>query len=148
MSNKSIHYETGGVQLVNPNVYKTAQTSTAFNRKTSGGAGAPYEALELILSTGPWTDGTHSWVIKEADDNGSGAAGTYTTVDSSNLQPSGGFTQVSSTVGQSSLQRVAYVGNKQYVQVVSAENGTTGLIWGLIAIPGHGRNKPSVASGS
>ena len=146
MSNKSIHYTTGGMVLQAPAVQKTAQTSSNFNRKTSGGQGAPFEALELLLVTGAYTDGNHSWVVNEADDNGSGSAGAFTAVAASDLL--GAFAAVNSRAGQNAVQRVAYVGKKQYVQVVSTETGTTGLLYGIVAIPGYPRNLPTVASGS
>jgi hypothetical protein len=148
MSNKSMHYKIGDTQLVNPAVYKTAQTSAVFDRSADGGIGAPYESLELLLSKGLWTDGAHSWVIKEADDDGSGNPGTFSTVATTDLQPSGGFTSVTDATNDNGSQRVAYVGAKQYVEVVSAETGTTGLLWGLVALPGNPRNLPTVASGS
>ena len=49
MSNKSIHYITGGMVLQAPAVQKTAQTSSNFNRKTSGGQGAPFGDEVLVM---------------------------------------------------------------------------------------------------
>ena len=150
MANKSIHYVIGAVQIVSPALYKTTQTSTVFDRCDDGGIGAAFEALELMLTTGLWTDGNHSWAIQHADDDGTNGQtpGAFSTVATTDLIPSTGFTQVTSAVGQNAVARSAYIGGKRYVKVVTTETGATGLIWGLIAVPGHARNKPSIASGS
>jgi hypothetical protein len=145
MSNKSIHYTTGAVQLVNP-AARIAATSGQIDKNNSG---APFEALELIRTTGGWTDGQHTFVIQEADDDGTGNPSTYAAVASTDLIPSTGFASITGTTGQSTVARVAYVGAKRWVRVTSTVAGTTtGLIWGLIAVTGHYRNKPSVASGT
>lgn len=146
MSNKSSHYLIGAVQLLAPAAHIAAQTSAAFDRQLGGGQGAPYEALELLLDVGLWTDGAHSWTVQDSPDNV-----TYTPVPAANMigagAANGGFNAVSSAAGQNTTQRVAYVGTQRYVRVVSAEAGTTGLVSGIVALPSFPRNLPTVASG-
>lgn len=146
MSNKSIHYLLASATLLAPAVHNAAQTSASFDRELGGGIGAPYEALELLLDVGLWTDGAHSWTVQDSPDNV-----TWTPVPAANLigagAANGGFNAVSSAVGQNATQRCAYVGTQRYVRVVSAEAGTTGLVSGILALPGFPRNIPTVASG-
>ena len=146
MSNKAIHYLVGGVQLQAPAVQKTNQTSATFDRELSGGQGAPYEALELLLDIGAYTDGAHAWQINDSP-NGT----TWTPAPAVNLigagSGAGGFVAVNSAAGQNTIQRCAYVGANRYVQVVSTETGANGLLYGVIAVPGFPRNLPTVVSG-
>lgn len=149
MSNQSIHYIIGPTLIQAPAVQKTAQTSTVYDQQKgpSGDIGAPYEALELVLIVGAYTDGNHSWQVQDSPDNT-----TWTNVPAANLlgagAASGGFVAVNAVGGQNAVQRCAYVGTQRYVRVVSTETGTTGLSYGLIAIGGYPRNYPTVASGS
>lgn len=151
MSNKSIHYTTQAALLQAPAVQKTAQTSTAFDREKgpSGDIGAPYEALELVLVLGAYTDGNHSWVMNDSPDNS-----TWTAVAQANMLGAGigangqCFAAVNASGGQNKVQRVAYVGMQRYVQVVSTETGATGLLYGIVAVPAFPRNLPDVASGN
>src|SRR6185312_11962216 len=114
MSNKSIHYSIEAVQLVAPAAKTSTVTSTAFDRElgVSGDKGAPYEALEVLVEFGAWTDGSWTPKLQESTDNNS----DYTDVAAANQL--GTFTAVTSTAGQNKIQRVAYVGSQRYVQVV------------------------------
>lgn len=149
MSNQSIHYIIASSVLLAPAVHNAAQTSASFDQQKgpSGDIAAPYEALELMLITGAWTDGAHSWQVQDSPDNT-----TWTNCPASSLlgagAASGGFTAVSSAAGQNAVQRCAYVGPQRYVRVVSTEAGTTGLVSGIVAVGGFPRNMPTVASGN
>jgi|SRR5579859_3044558 len=147
MSNKSIHYIVNAVTLAPPKASIAAVTSASFDREVGGGIGAPFEALELLLDAGAWTDGNHSWAIQDSPDNA-----TWTPVPAANLlgagAATGGFAAINSAANQSASQRCAYVGTQRYVRVVSTETGTTGLVWGIVAIGGYPRDLPTVASGS
>jgi len=145
MSNKSIHYSIEAVQLVAPAAKTSTVTSTAFDRElgVSGDKGAPYEALEVLVEFGAWTDGSWTPKLQESTDNNS----DYTDVAAANQL--GTFTAVTSTAGQNKIQRVAYVGSQRYVQVVVTPSGaTTGVILAVTALPAFPRNLPTVASGS
>ncbi len=120
------------IQGLVPAVYKTAQTSTSFDRYRNGG----YGALTLMLTPGAWTDGNHSWVINESDDNS-----TWTAVVAADLMPGPevgvygtASTFVAVNAASTVVQRIDYIGRKRYVQVVSTETGVTGLAY---ALQGH-----------
>ncbi len=111
-------------------VYKTTQTSASFDRYRNGG----YGALTLELCPGLWTDGTHSFVINESDDNS-----TWTAVVAADLMPNPevGVYGTASTflpinAATAVVQRIDYIGRKRYVQVVSAETGATGAAYALL----------------
>src|SRR6185312_9602612 len=145
MSNKSIHYSIEAVQLVAPAAKTSTVTSTAFDRElgVSGYKGAPYEALEVLVEFGAWTDGSWTPKLQESTDNNT----DYNDVAAANQL--GTFTAVTSTAGQNKIQRVAYVGSQRYVQVVVTPSGaTTGVILAVTALPAFPRNLPTVASGS
>src|SRR4249920_3529627 len=61
--NPSRHFWT--IQLLVANTYKTAQTSAVIDRYRNGG----YAALSLELLPGLWTDGSHTFLIQDSDDN-------------------------------------------------------------------------------
>ncbi len=108
--------------------YKTAQTTASFDRYRNGG----YAALTLELCPGLWTDGTHAFVINESDDNS-----TWTAVVAADLVPNpevgaGTSTFLPINAATTVVQRIDYIGRKRYVQVVSAETGTTGAAYALL----------------
>lgn len=143
MSNKSVHYIIAPVQLSAPAARTTTVTSSKFDREAQDTLAAPYEALEILLETGAWTDGTFTPKLQESSDDS-----TYTDVAAANQL--GTFTAISSSAGQNSIQRVAYVGTKRYVKCVVTVTGSpaTGMVMGITGIGGYPRNLPTVASGS
>ncbi len=105
-------------------------TSASIDRYRNGG----YAALTLELCPGLWTDGTHSFVINESDDNS-----TWNAVVAADLMPNPevGVYGTASTflpinAATTVVQRIDYIGRKRYVQVVSTETGTTGLVYALL----------------
>src|SRR5260370_30475752 len=53
------------IQGLVPAAHIATATTASFDRYRNGG----YAALTLELWPGLWTDGNHSWVINESDDN-------------------------------------------------------------------------------
>jgi hypothetical protein len=143
MSNKAIHYNIAPVQLSAPAARTTTVTSAAFDREAQDTLAAPYEALEILLETGAYTDGTFTPKLQDSPDNS-----TYTDVAAANIL--GAFTAVSSSAGQNKIQRVAYVGTQRYVKCIVTVTGSpsTGMVMGITGIGGYPRNLPTVASGS
>ncbi len=118
------------IQLSVPAVYKTAQTVVVDRYRNQG-----YGALTLELCPGLWTDGTHAFTINESDDNA-----TWTAVVAADLMPNPevGVYGTASTflpinAATAVVQRIDYIGRRRYVQVVSAETGTTGAAYALLA---------------
>lgn len=144
MSNKAVHYTTLPGTLNAPAAHTATLTGTAFDRELgfSNDQGAPYEALDIILDVGAWTDGTHTPKIQDSPDNS-----VWTDVAAANQL--GAFTAISGSGQQNKLQRVSYVGTQRYVRaVVTVSGATTGAIYGVLAVAAYPRNLPTVASGS
>lgn len=115
---------------------RTASANGAnIDRYRNGG----YAALCLELLPGAWTDGTHAFVIEEADDNGSGSPGTYGTVAvgdllyDANANAAGGtFTSI--TAATTTVQRIDYIGRKRWVRTRYVASGTTtGAVFAVVA---------------
>src|SRR5258708_34055526 len=117
------------IQTLLPKAYIGTGTSGAdIDRLRKGG----YGALSLVLLPGLWTDGTHTFVIEEADDSGSNTPGTYGTVAAADVMPSpevGVYGTASTFVGitaaTTTVQRIDYIGRKRWVRVRSVESGVT-----------------------
>jgi len=124
------------IQSLLPKAYTAASNGGNIDRYRNGG----YAALCLELLPGLWTDGTHAFVIEEADDNGSGAPGTYGTIAitdllyDANANAAGGtFTNI--TAATTTVQRIDYIGRKRWVRVRNTASGTTtGAVY---AVVGH-----------
>jgi hypothetical protein len=103
-----------------------------------------FENALFELNVGAWTDGTHTPKLQEADDNGSGAPGTYADVAAGNML--GSFTAISSAPTASKTYKVGYVKyntNKRWVRIVVTTSGaTTGAVFGASALLGGLRNLP------
>lgn len=145
MSNKSIHYITQAVQLSAPAAHTASVNSSSFDREKgpSGDIAAPYEALEVLVEFGAWTDGTFTPKLQESTDT---TTWTDVTLTGNEL---GTYSAVTNSATASTIQRMAYVGTLRYVRaVVTVASATTGAIFGVTAIPAFPRNLPTVASGS
>lgn len=119
-----------------PKAYTASSSGSNIDRYRNGG----YAALSLMLNPGLWTDGTHSFVIEEADDNGSGAPGTYATVATTDLlydanANAAGGTFTSITAATTTIQRIDYIGRKRWVRVRNVAAGTTtGAVFNVTAL--------------
>lgn len=90
-----------------------------------------------------------SLTMTHADDNGSGAAGTYANVASSDVQgvtPSSGVVvTLSDPAHDATLYKIGYVGGKRFVKLLITEIGTTtGMPQALLVLKGHLRDAPIV----
>ncbi len=125
-----------------------------------------FNAAALYILAGAWTDGTHTFTIQEAPDNGSGAPGAWTAVaaaDLSRLQTanaSGGLPITVSAAGSQPAaissaptalnQRVGYLGgypstgNTRFLRVIGTVAGaTTGAKYLPVWILGEPRVFPA-----
>ena len=144
MSNKSVHYTSIPYTLNAPAAHTATLTGASFDREVgpAGDIGAPYEALDIILDVGAWTDGTHTPKLQDSPDNS-----VWTDVPAAGQL--GVFTAITATGQQNKVQRVSYVNVVRYVRcVVTVSGATTGAIYGVIAVGAYPRNLPTVASGS
>lgn len=95
-----------------------------------------YDAAMAVYNIGAWTDGTHTPSLQDSPDGT-----TYTAVPASNLQ--GSFTAVSGTAGQSTVQRVGYIGPNRYLRGFLVGAGiTTGVPSDMTIVRGSARVKP------
>ena len=103
-----------------------------------------YEAAVFHLVVGTVTDGTHTPKLQEADDNGSGAPGTY--ADVAAASQIGSFTALTTGAGNggSAVQEVGYIGAKRWVRLVMTVSGaTTGAVYGAEVVLGRARSEPA-----
>jgi len=123
------------VQTLTPKAYTAASNGANIDRYRNGG----YAALTLQLLPGVWTDGTHGFVVEEADDNGSGAPGTYATVATADLltgpgATAGAFNNITSS-GTAVIQSLDYIGRKRWIRVRNTASGTTtGAVFALAGL--------------
>lgn len=120
------------IQTFVPATYNTNANGGNIDRYRNGG----YNALTLELLPGLWTDGDHSFVIEEADDNGSGSPSTYATVAAADLLGDANAVAVTATIASTQfthitaattlVQRIDYIGRKRWVRTryVNANTGT------------------------
>lgn len=137
MASRDLAHSIKPVQAFAP-AAKTA-TANGLDIDTSG-----FEAVDFVLNVGVVTDGTHTPKLQEADDNGSGAPGTYSDVAAAALI--GAFTALTTGAGNggSAVQEVGYIGSKRWVRLVMTVSGaTTGGVYGADAILGRARNQPA-----
>lgn len=111
-----------------------------------------YNGAMFYIVPGTYTDGTHTFTIEEADDNGSGSAGAYSTVANGDLVAWKATSTTDGTpvkVGNAQpaaisssatniYQRVGYIGGKQWVRIsVTSTSVTTGASYEVIATLGR-----------
>lgn len=98
-----------------------------------------YEAAVAIFQLGTWTDGTHTPILEESDDNSS-----FTLVAAADRQ--GAFTAVTSNANVDTVQKVGYVGNKRYLRVrITAAGTTTGMVNAAIVVRSKARHIGTIA---
>ena len=101
-----------------------------------------FEAAVASVHFGAYTDGTHTPKLQEADDNGSGAPGTYADVAAAGLIQA--FSAVAAAGGANTLQEVGYIGGKRWIRVVMTTSGaTSGAGSEASVILGRARSEPA-----
>lgn len=124
------------IQTLLPKAYTAGSNGSNIDRYRNGG----YNALTLMLLPGLWTDGTHAFVIEEADDDGTGNPSTYGTVAATDLlydanANAGGGTFTSITAATTTVQRIDYIGRKRWVRVRNTASGaTTGAVFAVVGL--------------
>lgn len=107
-----------------------------------------YDRCLVAVYVGAWTDGTLSFKLQDADDDGAGSpdAGTVADVDTDFVlfDPDPAISVTDATTdGQYLLYE--YRGGKRYVRVFGTVAGaTTGTTVGISAIQGDARHNPIV----
>lgn len=119
---------------------------------------AGYDGCTFYFIPISYTDGTHTFTIEEADDNGSGSPSSYSSVASTDLvawtaTSTTSFTPVRVGASQPAAyssssnfiyQRVGYIGGKQWVRCSVSTSGTsTGASYIVISEPNRPRKSPA-----
>lgn len=117
-----------------------------------------YDGCMFYIVPGTYTDGTHTFTIQEADDNGSGSPGAYSTVANSDLvtwaatsttvftpvKNGGAQPAAISSSATNIYQRTGYIGQKQWVRISVTSTGvTTGASYEVIVTEGRPRFMPA-----
>ena len=102
-----------------------------------------FESLVFAIQAGTLGTGTADFIMQEADDNGSGAPGAFTTVAAGDMI--GTLPTILATDDNKSY-RIGYIGKKQWVRINNLETATwTSMIHGSIAILGNPKTGPVAA---
>jgi hypothetical protein len=122
-----------------------AVTATA-NSADIGLRQAPnyHQTALLAIVAGLWTDGTHTFKVQEADDDGAGAPDTWGDVAAADLQ--GTAPVIDGLDDDNTVHLVEYIGEKEWVRVVNTvtDSPATGLVYGVVAILGDPTTLPTV----
>lgn len=101
-----------------------------------------FESLTFAIQAGTLGTGTVNFLMQEADDNGSGAPGAFTTVAAGDMI--GTLPTILATDDNKSY-RIGYIGKKQWVRINNVGTGWTSVIHGVIAILGNPKTGPVAA---
>lgn len=96
-----------------------------------------FEALSLLVSTGDWTNGTHTVVAEESNDGT-----TFTTIAAGALTKALPVVDAAGKGNQATL--IGYTGDARYVRVKVNVSGSpaTGAVVGAVALLGRARQRP------
>lgn len=93
---------------------------------------AGYHAAAIYIVAGTITDGTHTPIVQESDDNV-----TYTDVAAEKLQ------SALANITSNSVQEVGYIGNKRYIRINATVAGaTTGGVYAAFVVRGRASSRP------
>lgn len=104
---------------------------------------ANFDAAAVEIHHGAWTDGTHTFEIQDADDDGSGSpdAATWAAVSDDDLD--GTEPEVSDATADDTVTVIGYHGIKRHLRVTSDVAGATnGAIYGATVVRAKGRVQP------
>jgi hypothetical protein len=109
----------------------TSGTGTSFDV-------ADYDSVCFVVDSGAWTDGTHTFVFQESDDDS-----TFSAVADGDL--AGSEPVVDGATDDDQQYYVGYEGNKRYVRVVQTITATpsTGAVIGGYVVYGNPKNIPA-----
>lgn len=122
------------------NLISVAQSLAPAARSSSAnGAGVDlqgYDSAVVVVETGAITDGTHTIVVQESDDNSA-----YTAVADADLQ---GTEPAIVSTDDNVVFEIGYFGIKRYVRAaVTVAGATTGGVYGAHVVRGNKRKQPA-----
>lgn len=102
-----------------------------------------FESIMFVVISGAVGAGTADFVLQEADDNGSGAPGTYAAVAAADII---GSLPTIATADDNVIHRFGYRGKKRWLRLQNVETATwTTHNHGAIAVLGHAKEVPVTA---
>jgi hypothetical protein len=136
-----------------------ANTASANGQSISIAPGG-YNAVAWYILAGTWTDGSHTFTVQEAPDNGSGAPGAWNAVAATDLSRletanvNGGLPITEATAGSQPSaitsaatalsQRVGYLGSQPWTRMITTVSGaTSGAKYFVVCITGEPRVLPA-----
>lgn len=105
--------------------------------------------VDVGVDAGTGLGASHNLVftLTHADDNGSGAAGSYANVDAADVlgvtAASGVVLTIDSTDEDNTLYRFGYVGGKRFLKLTYTETGTVSCPISIVLIKGHPADGPT-----
>ena len=133
---------------------ETPVKSLDVGAKTASADGASadlkgYHSAVFIVDADAFTDGTHTIVLNESDDNS-----TFTAVAAADLSfveagaiNSSGQIVIDGAADDDQAYVIGYAGNKRYIRVETTVSGaTTGAIYGALIVRGHKRAQGKIVT--
>ncbi len=146
---KDLHSNIKPVAVLHPVVVSATGNSGDIDLKG-------FNSAELIIDAGvdagSGLSASHKLVftLQHADDDGTGAAGSYADVaagDVLGVTPSSGVVlTIDSTDEDDTLYRIGYVGGKRFIKLTWTETGTVSMPMSVTLIKGHPHDAPTVAN--
>lgn len=125
MANRQLSSRISVVQSLVPAARTANATGTGVDL-------AGYHTAAIYVVAGTITDGTHTPVVQESNDNV-----TFTDVAADKLQ--GALVAITSN----SVQEVGYIGSKRYIRVNATVTGaTTGGVYAAFVVRGRASSRP------
>lgn len=91
-----------------------------------------FESIEFIVFSGTLGTGTIDFTLQEADDDGSGSAGTFSNVAAADIL---GTPPTVLATEDDSVWRFGYIGKKQWLRLQNVETAAwTSMIHGAVAV--------------
>ncbi len=113
---------------VDQSLTKIARTASANGSSVDV---SDYHGVAVIIDSGAWTDGTHTFEVQDSDDNSTWAAVASTELYGDD-EP-----VIDGAADDDQKYRIGYKGNKKYVRVVQTVSGaSTGLVSGVLVVKG------------
>lgn len=111
-----------------------------------------FESAQVLIDVSAYTDGTHTFDIQEAPDDGTGSSGTFNDVSDSDLLFDTDTAQINNNgqlvidaSGDTGQYQFGYIGQERFLRVVtsSVTGTTTGATYGANVLKGHPRRAPT-----
>lgn len=126
--NKTLFEISRAFPTISPAAYNADPTPVAVDRLDA--QGNIFRAAKAVIHVGAWTDGTHTFELQHADDDGSGSPDSFAAVPDAELE--GTEPVVDDGSNDDSVIELGYKGTKRHLQVaVTVAGATSGAVYGV-----------------